>query len=151
VEDDCVLANVGFFTVVVTFLVALYGAGAAAYGSLRRRPDLGFAGTWSAQGSHVQASLLDVVPELYPFTYGAVPTRALIRTLPGHALTTENQVKNLMYRICRLAGLPERGWHCLVYDELNNSATDQNGHHSLNYRRFFADAQDGRVRGVFEV
>jgi cytochrome c-type biogenesis protein CcmF len=40
VEDDCVLANVGYFTVVVTFVVALYGAGAAAYGSLRRRPEL---------------------------------------------------------------------------------------------------------------
>jgi len=35
-----VLANVGFFTIVVTFLVALYGAGAAAYGTLRRRPAL---------------------------------------------------------------------------------------------------------------
>ena len=34
------LANVGFFTLVMTFVVALYGAGAAAYGSLRRRPDL---------------------------------------------------------------------------------------------------------------
>ena len=34
------LANVGFFTVVVTFVVALYGAGAAAYGSLRHRPAL---------------------------------------------------------------------------------------------------------------
>lgn len=34
------LANVGFFTLVMTFVVALYGAGAAAYGALRRRPDL---------------------------------------------------------------------------------------------------------------
>ena len=32
------LANVGFFTLVVTFVVALYGAGAAAFGSLRRQP-----------------------------------------------------------------------------------------------------------------
>jgi len=35
-----VLANVGFFTMVVTFGVALYGAGAAAFGTLRRRPAL---------------------------------------------------------------------------------------------------------------
>ena len=34
------LANVGFFTMVVTFGVALYGAGAAAFGTLRRRPAL---------------------------------------------------------------------------------------------------------------
>ena len=32
------VANVGFFTLVVTFVVALYGAGAAAFGSLRRQP-----------------------------------------------------------------------------------------------------------------
>jgi len=24
-----------------------------------------------------------------------------------------NQVKNMMYRVCRLASLPERGWHCM--------------------------------------
>ena len=34
------LANIGFFTIVVTFGVALYGAGAAAFGALRRRPAL---------------------------------------------------------------------------------------------------------------
>jgi len=38
---------------------------------------------------------------------------SVIRALPGHAKTNENQLKNLMYRVCRLAGLPERGWHCL--------------------------------------
>ena len=32
------VANVGFFTLVVTFVVALYGAGMAAFGSLRHRP-----------------------------------------------------------------------------------------------------------------
>ncbi|MGA9533319.1 MAG: heme lyase CcmF/NrfE family subunit [Anaerolineales bacterium] len=32
------IANVGYFTVVITFLVALYGAGAAAYGALKREP-----------------------------------------------------------------------------------------------------------------
>ena len=37
----------------------------------------------------------------------------VIEKLPGHAKTTENQLKNLMYRICRRARLPERGWHCL--------------------------------------
>lgn len=37
----------------------------------------------------------------------------VIRDLPGEALTTENQCKNLMYRVCRLAGLPECGWHKL--------------------------------------
>jgi len=35
-----VLANVGYFTIVLTFIAALHGAAAAAYGSLRRRPDL---------------------------------------------------------------------------------------------------------------
>ena len=29
------------------------------------------------------------------------------------AKTNENQIKNMMYRVCRLAGLPERGWHTL--------------------------------------
>jgi integrase len=37
----------------------------------------------------------------------------IIRDLPGHAITTENQIKNLLYRICRKAGLPEKGWHSL--------------------------------------
>jgi cytochrome c-type biogenesis protein CcmF len=32
------IANVGYFAVILTFLVALYGAGAAAYGASRRRP-----------------------------------------------------------------------------------------------------------------
>jgi len=42
-------------------------------------------------------------------------TRAglVVRDLPGEALSDENQLKNLSYRICRLAGLPERGWHGL--------------------------------------
>jgi glycosyltransferase involved in cell wall biosynthesis len=54
--------------------------------ALRRRPELGFAGTWATQGGRGQAALLDVVPELYPFTQGGEPTRALIRTLPGQPL-----------------------------------------------------------------
>lgn len=37
----------------------------------------------------------------------------VIRNLPGQAKNDENQVKNLSYRICRLAGLPETGWHKL--------------------------------------
>jgi len=37
----------------------------------------------------------------------------VIRNLDGQAKNDENQVKNLSYRICRLAGLPERGWHTL--------------------------------------
>jgi cytochrome c-type biogenesis protein CcmF len=32
------IADVGYFTLVLAFVVALYGAGAAAYGALRRRP-----------------------------------------------------------------------------------------------------------------
>jgi integrase len=35
----------------------------------------------------------------------------VMRNLPGHADSDENQIKNLFYRVCRLAGLPERGWH----------------------------------------
>jgi len=38
VEADLVLANVGFFALVLTFLVALYGAGAAAFGAQRNKP-----------------------------------------------------------------------------------------------------------------
>jgi cytochrome c-type biogenesis protein CcmF len=34
------IANVGFFAVVITLLVALYGAGAAAYGAIKREPSL---------------------------------------------------------------------------------------------------------------
>jgi len=37
----------------------------------------------------------------------------VIRNLGGQAKTNENQIKNMMYRVCRLAGLPERGWHTL--------------------------------------
>lgn len=37
----------------------------------------------------------------------------VLKNLPGQAKNDENQIKNLMYRICRLAGLPERGWHKL--------------------------------------
>jgi cytochrome c-type biogenesis protein CcmF len=35
-----VIANVGYFSLVLTFLVALYGAGAAAYGAVRSRPEV---------------------------------------------------------------------------------------------------------------
>ena len=42
-----------------------------------------------------------------------VRTGLVIKHLPGHAKNTDNQVKNLLYRVCRLAGLEERGWHCL--------------------------------------
>ena len=34
------IANVGYFSLVLTFLVALYGAGAAAYGAIRSRPEV---------------------------------------------------------------------------------------------------------------
>ncbi len=37
----------------------------------------------------------------------------VIRNVPGQAKDDENQIKNMMYRICRLAGLPERSWHCM--------------------------------------
>jgi len=37
----------------------------------------------------------------------------VIRNMPGQAKNDENQIKNMMYRICRLAGLPERSWHCM--------------------------------------
>jgi cytochrome c-type biogenesis protein CcmF len=39
-EDGGVIANVGYFALVLTFLVALYGAGAAAYGAVRSRPEV---------------------------------------------------------------------------------------------------------------
>jgi integrase len=42
-----------------------------------------------------------------------VRTGFVIRDLDGEAKNDENQVKNLSYRVCRKAGLPERGWHCL--------------------------------------
>lgn len=47
--------------------------------------------------------------------------------------------------------MAERGWHCLVYDGLNDSSTDNTGRRSLAYRRFLSDAHDGHFRGVFEV
>ena len=37
----------------------------------------------------------------------------VIRNLAGQAKNDENQLRNTSYRICRLAGLPERGWHTL--------------------------------------
>jgi integrase len=37
----------------------------------------------------------------------------IIKGLAGQAKNDENQLKNMMYRVCRLAGLPERGWHAL--------------------------------------
>ncbi len=37
----------------------------------------------------------------------------VIRDLVGHAKHNENQIKILSYRVCRKAGLPERGWHTL--------------------------------------
>ncbi|MCK4341967.1 MAG: glycosyltransferase family 4 protein [Phycisphaerae bacterium] len=51
--------------------------------ALQRRPKMAFAGTWSRRGGRVIASLLDVVPELYPFDYGPMLTRTLIRTERG--------------------------------------------------------------------
>ncbi len=51
--------------------------------ALRRRPGMAFAGSWGRSGGRVVASLLDVVPELYPFDHGSALTRALIRTDPG--------------------------------------------------------------------
>ncbi|TFH37526.1 MAG: heme lyase CcmF/NrfE family subunit [Anaerolineales bacterium] len=33
------IANVGYFALIITFIAALYGAGAAAYGAMKRRPD----------------------------------------------------------------------------------------------------------------
>ena len=37
----------------------------------------------------------------------------VVRNLAGQAINDENQIKNLFYRVCRRAGLPERGWHSL--------------------------------------
>jgi integrase len=42
-----------------------------------------------------------------------VRSGAVIRSLDGEAKNLENQVKNLAYRVCRRAGLPERAWHTL--------------------------------------
>lgn len=43
----------------------------------------------------------------------AVREGLVVRGVLGEAKNEENQVKNLMYRVCRKAGLPERGWHSL--------------------------------------
>ena len=40
------MALVGHFALILTFLAALYGAGAAAYGALRHRPALVESGRW---------------------------------------------------------------------------------------------------------
>jgi len=42
-----------------------------------------FAGTWGRRGGMVEARLLDLCPERYPFEYGTDPTRVLMRTDPG--------------------------------------------------------------------
>jgi len=54
------------------------------------------------------STLLDALKRLQVVREGLV-----IRDVPGQALNDENQIKHLFYRICRLAGLPERGWHTL--------------------------------------
>jgi cytochrome c-type biogenesis protein CcmF len=38
-ESRSVIANVGYFALIITFLAALYGAGAATYGARKRRPE----------------------------------------------------------------------------------------------------------------
>jgi len=54
------------------------------------------------------STLLDALKRLQVVREGLV-----IRDVPGEALNDENQIDDLFYRICRLAGLPERGWHTL--------------------------------------
>jgi integrase len=54
------------------------------------------------------STLLDALKRLQVVREGLV-----IRDVPGEAWNDENQIDDLFYRICRLAGLPERGWHTL--------------------------------------
>ena len=52
-------------------------------GALERNPRMGFAGTWFRDfEGRLVVSALDLVPERYPFDFGARRTRALIRTQP---------------------------------------------------------------------
>jgi integrase len=44
---------------------------------------------------------------------GATREGLVVCNLAGQAINNENQISNLFYRVCRLAGLPERGWHTL--------------------------------------
>ena len=41
------------------------------------------------------------------------PRGNVIRNIAGRAKSDEHQLKNLSYKICRQAELPERGWHTL--------------------------------------
>ncbi|MCR9095252.1 MAG: glycosyltransferase family 4 protein [bacterium] len=52
-------------------------------GALERNPSMGFAGTWFRDfEGRLVISALDLVPERYPFDFGARRSRALIRTRP---------------------------------------------------------------------
>jgi integrase len=53
-----------------------------------------------------------------PTLHAALKALQVVRT--GHVLrnsdgspVSDSQARDAMYRICRLAGLPERGWHVL--------------------------------------
>jgi integrase len=46
----------------------------------------------------------------------------VIRNLLGEAKNEENQIKNLMYRICRKAGLREKGWHTMRHSYATHAA-----------------------------
>ncbi len=52
-------------------------------GALARSPGLGFAGCWSRRpDGGLEASTLDLAPELWPFDHGARLTRSVVRTTP---------------------------------------------------------------------
>ncbi len=46
----------------------------------------------------------------------------VIRNLLGEAKNEENQIKNLMYRMCRKAGLREEGWHAMRHSFATHAA-----------------------------
>ncbi len=54
--------------------------------ALLRRPDMAFAGTWSAAAGRHDAATFDVAPELLPFQHGRRLARVLLRTQPGTLL-----------------------------------------------------------------
>lgn len=54
--------------------------------ALARRPDMGFAGTWTAASGKLSPATFDIAPELFPFQHGATLARVALRTQPGMLL-----------------------------------------------------------------
>ena len=86
------IANIGYFALVLAFIAALYGAGAAAYGSLRRRPTFVESGrhamllTWPLVTVAAASIITLLVTEHFEVGYVAQVTS---RAMPTYLRVTE--------------------------------------------------------------